>query len=89
MDQEIRGTLLALMTATVSGFAIVANKFFITGLDPAVFTAVRALLIGLVFLVISVKHQTNNYKFNNKDSNYKIEDWLPKSFKYAFFNRLG
>jgi drug/metabolite transporter (DMT)-like permease len=33
--------------------AIVANKFFIINLDPTVFTALRALIIGLGFLLIS------------------------------------
>ncbi len=53
MDNERKGTLLAVLTALVSGVAIVANKFFVTGLDPTVFTATRALLIGLAFLLIS------------------------------------
>lgn len=50
---EAIGTLLAILTAVVSGVAIFANKIFITGLDPALFTAVRALIVGLIFLLFS------------------------------------
>ncbi len=52
--KEIVGTLLVLMTAIISGFSIVANKFFVTTIDPLVFTSLRALIIGLLFLLISV-----------------------------------
>lgn len=51
---EIIGTLLVLFTAVISGFSIVANKFFVTTIDPLVFTSLRALIIGLLFLLISV-----------------------------------
>ncbi|MFH1289999.1 MAG: DMT family transporter [Nanoarchaeota archaeon] len=54
MNKEAIGTLLAFGTAIISGFAIFANKFFIIGLDPTVFTALRAIIIGLVFLVLSL-----------------------------------
>jgi drug/metabolite transporter (DMT)-like permease len=53
MKREFLGTGLALATAVVSGFAIPVNKIFVVDLDPAVFTAVRALIIGLIFLGIS------------------------------------
>lgn len=53
MNKETLGTLLALMTAVVSGFAIPINKVFVVGLDPAVFTAVRALFIGIVFFILA------------------------------------
>jgi len=53
MNKEGFGTILALTTAIISGFAIPLNKIFVTGLDPAVFTAVRALIIGLIFLALS------------------------------------
>jgi drug/metabolite transporter (DMT)-like permease len=53
MDKEFFGTALALMAAVISGFAIPLNKIFVVDLDPAVFTAIRALVIGLVFLTIS------------------------------------
>lgn len=52
--KETIGTLLAFLTAIISGFAIFIHKFFIIGLDPTIFTAVRAIIIGLVFLVLSL-----------------------------------
>lgn len=48
------GTFLAFLTAFISGFSIFANKFFIIDLDPVIFTAIRAMLIGVTFLCISV-----------------------------------
>lgn len=56
MQKETAGTILALLTAVVSGFAIPINKMFVVDLDPLVFTAVRALIIGLVFLTLSGFH---------------------------------
>lgn len=50
---EAAGTALALLTAVVSGVAIPLNKVFVVDMDPIVFTAVRALLIGLFFFFIS------------------------------------
>jgi len=52
-NKELYGTILALLTAVVSGVAIPLNKFFVVGIDPTVFTAIRALFIGLVFLIIA------------------------------------
>ncbi len=52
MQKETTGTILALLTALISGFAIIANKVFVVGIDPTVFTSVRALAIGIVFFVI-------------------------------------
>ncbi len=51
MRKETKGTILALMTALVSGFAIVINKFFVVQIDPYIFTAMRALVIGLIFFI--------------------------------------
>jgi len=53
VNKEVKGTSLAVLTAIISGFAIVANRFFVIKIDPVVFTAVRALFIGIVFLLIS------------------------------------
>jgi drug/metabolite transporter (DMT)-like permease len=53
MKKEALGTFLAIMTAVVSGFAIPVNKVFVSELDPVVFTAVRAILIGLIFFVLA------------------------------------
>jgi drug/metabolite transporter (DMT)-like permease len=53
MKKEFFGTLLAILAAIVSGFSIIANKIFIVDLDPTIFTAIRALFIGIVCLTIS------------------------------------
>lgn len=53
MNKETKGTILALLTALISGFAIPINKTFVVGLDPTVFTAVRALIIGIIFFFIA------------------------------------
>ena len=53
MKKETMGTLFALATAIISGFSIIVNKFFVASIDPTVFTAVRAFIIGLVFLIIA------------------------------------
>lgn len=53
MNKETLGTILAVLAALISGIAIPANKLFVVNLDPTVFTAVRALIIGLIFLAIS------------------------------------
>jgi drug/metabolite transporter (DMT)-like permease len=52
MEKETAGTILALAAAFISGFAIFANKVFVAGMDPTVFTSVRALIIGIAFLAI-------------------------------------
>ena len=60
MKNETKGIVLAILAAIVSGISIPANKYFIVNLDPTVFTAVRAVIIGLVFLVISLYQSTAN-----------------------------
>lgn len=62
MNKELAGTLLALCTAVISGFSIFANKIFIVDLDPTVFTAVRAMIIGLVFFLVSSISVRFNFK---------------------------
>lgn len=52
MKKETLGTLLALATAVFSGVAIPANKVFIVDVDPAVFTAVRSVVIGVIFFLL-------------------------------------
>ncbi len=54
MKKETLGTILAIAAAVVSGISIPANKVFAADLDPAVFTAIRALIIGTVFLFLSL-----------------------------------
>ncbi len=53
LNKEVFGTLLVLCTAVISGFAIPINKIFVVGIDPTVFTAIRALMIGAVFFFIA------------------------------------
>ncbi len=53
MRKETSGTILAILTAVISGFAIPVNKLFVVDLDPTVFTAVRSLIIGVVFLFLA------------------------------------
>ena len=74
MKKELLGTVLAILTAVVSGFSIIANKIFIVDLDPVVFTSVRALFIGIIFFIIS----SINCKFNYKK--FKKVSW-----KYLIF----
>ena len=66
MKKEVVGTLLVLFTAFISGFAIFANKIFVVNLDPTVFTAIRAVIIGLVFLALSLIFNSWNKKENKK-----------------------
>jgi drug/metabolite transporter (DMT)-like permease len=53
MRKETLGTALALLAAVISGFAIPINKIFVVSLDPVVFTAIRALVIGIIFFFVS------------------------------------
>jgi drug/metabolite transporter (DMT)-like permease len=52
MKKETFGTLLAIITALFSGLAIPMNKLFVVDLDPTVFTAIRGLIIGIIFYII-------------------------------------
>lgn len=69
VSNEVKGTVLVLMTAVISGVSIVVNKFFVVRMNPALFTAVRALLIGLVFLFISL--YKNKFRFRG----FKKASW--------------
>jgi drug/metabolite transporter (DMT)-like permease len=53
MRKETLGTFLAILTAVISGISIPLNKIFVVEMEPAVFTAVRALIIGLIFLAFA------------------------------------
>ncbi len=63
MNKELAGTILALLTAIVSGIAIPANKIFVVSTDPVVFTAVRAVIIGSIFLALSLVMNKGHKKF--------------------------
>ncbi|MFH8080364.1 MAG: DMT family transporter [Candidatus Aenigmatarchaeota archaeon] len=54
MKKEQLGTIFAIITAIISGVAIPANKLFIVKLDPLVFTSIRSIIIGTIFLLISL-----------------------------------
>ena len=69
MNKETYGTILALLTAIVSGVAIPVNKIFVVSLDPTVFTAVRAVVVGLVFLLLSLI--TGGFKKGRLKVNWK------------------
>jgi drug/metabolite transporter (DMT)-like permease len=69
-NKELFGTILALFAAVISGFAIPLNKVFVVDIDPAVFTAVRAVIIGLVFLLISFATHGMNRKLLKHDWKY-------------------
>ncbi|HKZ45659.1 MAG TPA: DMT family transporter [archaeon] len=62
MKREVLGTILALVAALLSGIAIPINKMFIVDLDPTIFTAVRALFIGIIFFMISSFKSGFNFK---------------------------
>ncbi|GBE19597.1 MAG TPA: DMT family transporter [Candidatus Pacearchaeota archaeon] len=74
MRDETRGTLLILITAFISGIAIVINKFFVVKIDPLFFTAIRALFIGLIFLAISL--------FIARSKPGKVKKFKKVSWKY-------
>jgi drug/metabolite transporter (DMT)-like permease len=57
VDKETLGTLLVLTTAIGSGAAIIVNRFFVLKVEPVIFTAIRALFIGLAFFVLSKKFE--------------------------------
>lgn len=68
-SKEFFGTFLVILTAIFSGFNIVANKFFVETIDPLVFTAMRALLIGTIFFFISF------FIAKNKKQKFKKTSW--------------
>ena len=53
MRKEQLGTVLAIATAVLSGIAIPANKVFVVDIDAAVFTAIRSVIVGAIFLFLS------------------------------------
>jgi drug/metabolite transporter (DMT)-like permease len=68
--RELRGTLLILLTAFISSIAIVINKFFVVKIDPLLFTAIRALFIGIIFFFISF------YISQSKSRKFKQTSWF-------------
>jgi drug/metabolite transporter (DMT)-like permease len=73
MNKETKGIVLALLAAVVSGIAIPVNKLFIVTLDPTVFTAVRAVIIGIAFLAISTfQSKSSKRKFKSVPWTYLL-----------------
>ena len=73
MNKEMKGTILVICTAIISGFAIPINKIFVVGLDPTVFTAVRALMIGTIFFLIASFQSGFDYsKFRKVEWKYLV-----------------
>ena len=56
------GTFLVICAAIISGFSIPINKFLITDLDPTIFTATRAILIGIGFFILASFENKFDYK---------------------------
>ncbi|MBU5689610.1 MAG: DMT family transporter [Candidatus Aenigmatarchaeota archaeon] len=66
MKKETLGTIFAIITAIISGIAIPLNKIFIVNIDPLIFTAIRSIIIGIVFLFISLSARKIDKKFKTK-----------------------
>lgn len=62
MNKETLGVILAIGTAIISGVSIFANKWLSFSFDPIVFTAIRALIIGAIFLLFSLKINKWSFK---------------------------
>ncbi len=68
-SRETLGTILAVLTAIISGFSIPLNKIFVVQTDPAVFTAIRAFIIGLIFLAFA------RWQSKKSKSSFKKVPW--------------
>jgi drug/metabolite transporter (DMT)-like permease len=90
MDKENVGTLFAIITALVSGFAFVANKFFLVTLDPTLFTSLRTFFVGMGFFLISFYKNKLSFKnFNRVSWKILLAIGLVAGFGFlAFFNGL-
>jgi drug/metabolite transporter (DMT)-like permease len=62
MKKESLGTFLVLCTAVISGIAIPVNKLLIIDISPSVFTAIRALIIGIGFFILLSYQNKFKYK---------------------------
>jgi len=72
MRKEQLGTVLAIATAVLSGIAIPANKVFVVDIDAAVFTAIRSVIVGAIFLFLSWRQFD---KTRSKDSKFIKSSW--------------
>jgi drug/metabolite transporter (DMT)-like permease len=62
MKKETFGTILALIAAIISGFAIPINKIFVSGLDPVIFTAIRGIVVGIIFFFLASAQSKFHFK---------------------------
>lgn len=72
MNKEALGTLLAVLTAVISGVSIPLNKIFVVNLDTTLFTALRSLIIGIIFLFIISRQNFNLKKFKKLQWKYLL-----------------
>lgn len=92
MRDETKGVLFALLAAAVSGISIPVNKLFIVSIDPTVFTAVRAVIIGIAFLAIALlQSRLGHSKFRKTKWSYLLAiAVIGGSFAFLlFFNGLA
>jgi drug/metabolite transporter (DMT)-like permease len=52
-EKEMVGTIAAILTAVIAGFAVPLNKVFVADIDPIVFAGIRAIIVGVIFLAMS------------------------------------
>lgn len=68
MTNYLKGRLLVLATAGISGVSIFVNKFGVAGIGPNLFTGLKNLLVGLIIvgLILMTKnwHQVVKIKLN-------------------------
>jgi drug/metabolite transporter (DMT)-like permease len=58
MNNYLKGSLLVLLTAFISGVSVYINKYGVTNIDATLFTALKNSLVGLLFIVlISLSHE--------------------------------
>jgi drug/metabolite transporter (DMT)-like permease len=90
MNKENIGTSFAIITALVSGVAIVANKFFLVSLDPTLFTALRTFFVGIGFFIISFyKNRLSLNNFNKVSWKVLLSIGIVAGFGFlSFFNGL-
>ncbi|MFH1248990.1 MAG: DMT family transporter [archaeon] len=51
---DLLGIILVLSACAIYSASFVLNKFFVVKIDPFIFTTIRAFLIGVAFLIISL-----------------------------------
>jgi len=86
-SKEMKGTILAILTAIVSGIAIPINKIFVVSMDPLIFTALRSLLIGIFFFILlSFKWNFSFKKFREIKWKYLLAiAFVGGSLAFLFF----